>query len=194
MLGTGLGRHKNMSVMRRGRFHHPREKKGLWARKALSRGASRDSPNTSDATSGDGDKPAVRSCRNVARRLLLDAANQIPAAARLAKRQRCPLSHSKQVLGLIAPWSRRRSERRAIHFSIWSPAWDKLTDVDWFSFPCNCEPCLQLTARAMYLSGCWKGTHTIIRLPLMRQLAGDLVGSYFDMFYFSCLLVKLIDS
>lgn len=108
-----------------------------------------------------------------------------------------PLSRPKRVPGLIAPWSQRGSERRtrrAIHFSIWFPAWDKLTDVDWFSFPYNCEPCLQLTARAMYLSGCLKGTHIIIRLSVMRQLAGDLVGTYFDMFYFSCLLVKLIDS
>lgn len=28
----------------------------------------------------------------------------------------------------------------------------------------------------------------------MRQLAGDSLGSYFDMFYFSCLLLKLIAS
>lgn len=44
--------------------------------------------------------------------------------------------------------------RRAIHFSIWFPARDKLTDVDWFPFLRNREPCLHLTARPSYLSGC----------------------------------------
>lgn len=96
-------------------------------------------------------------------------------AAHLAKLQRCPLSCSKQVLRLIAPWSQSRSApsaRRAIHFSIWSPSWDKLTDVDWFSFLCNCEPCLYLTGRALYLSGCLRQTHIVISVSPIRQTIG----------------------
>lgn len=100
-------------------------------------------------------------------------------AAHLAKLQRWPLSRSKQVLRLIAPWSQCRSApsaRRAIHFSIWSLACDKLTDVDWFSFLCNCEPCLHLTARALYLSGCLRRTHIIISISLIRQTIGRRVS------------------
>lgn len=52
-----------------------------------------------------------------------------------SKLERYPLSCTKQVLRRIAPWSQCRSAQSArgvIHFSIWSPAWDELTDVDWF--------------------------------------------------------------
>lgn len=100
-------------------------------------------------------------------------------AAHLAKLQWCPLSCSKQVLRRIAPRSQCRfaaGARWAIHFSIWSPAWDKLTDVDWFSFLCNCEPCLHLTARAFYLSACLRRTHIIISVFLFSPTTGRRVG------------------
>lgn len=68
-------------------------------------------------------------------------------AARFAKLQRGPLWCSKQVLRRISarsPCIFAVRSHGAIHFSIWSPAWDKWTDVDGFCLLCDCEHCLHL--------------------------------------------------
>lgn len=111
-------------------------------------------------------------------------------AVLLAKLQRYPLSCTKQVLRRIAPWSQCRSAQSArgvIHFSIWSPAWDELTDVDWFSFPCNCERCLRPAARALYLRA-MGGAHVIISALYIPAAS----GCYFDVFTFLPSLLKRI--
>lgn len=109
-------------------------------------------------------------------------------AVLLAKLQRYPLSCTKQVLRCIAPWSQCRSAQSArgvIHFSIWSSAWDELTDVDWFSFPCNCERCLRSQGVIPESLG---GAHVIIS-ALYIPVAS---GCYFDVFTFLPSLLKRI--